>query len=264
MRVLHKEVAIWDGSFTRACERQFSISLCTACMGRAHNLVKTLPKNLTDNAAYPKLEFVVLDYNSQDGLERWVREDMMAHIESGRLVYARTTEPKYFRMSHARNVAFKVASGEIVCNVDADNWTNPGFAEMLNRLANEQPNHAVFAKGRQLLRGRIGFFKAEWEELLGGYDEDIQNYGHEDNDLVERAYLQGFKLMPFGDAYISRIGTHGSEKIANMEVKDWKQTEDENKKICRAKLERGLFKANEGRAWGAAALTKNFMEEIRL
>jgi glycosyltransferase involved in cell wall biosynthesis len=262
MKVFDREVAIWDGTFTRACERQYAISFCTVCAGRLHDLAKTLARNIIDNAAYPKLEFVVLDYHSRDNLEKWMRENMSAHIESGRVVYARTTEPKYYQPSHPRNIAFKLASGEIVCNVDADNWTNPGFAEAINRLANEQPERAVLAKGKQLLRGRIGFFKREWVELLGGYDEDLKSYGHEDIDLVQRAYLQGFKLMHFGGQYVSRIETHYLEKIANMEITNWTQIEDVNKGISIAKLQRGILKANEGRSWGVATVTRNFKEVV--
>ena len=233
-------------------------------MGRIHDLIRTLPRNICDNAAYSNLEFVLLDYNSQDGLEQWVAGNMMQYIQSGRLVYARTTEPKYYNMCHSRNVAFKLASGEIVCNVDADNWTGPDFARTLNKLANEQPERAVFAKSRQLIRGRIAFYKREWEELLGGYDEDLRNYGHDDRDLVNRALLQGFRLMRFGETQVSRIPTSNTERVLNMEAKRWRDSEGQNKAISKTKIESGELKANQGRSWGSALLMRNFSEQIAL
>src|SRR5688572_31144005 len=132
MMVTRQSDDMWDGQFTRPVTRQFTISFCTTCMGRIHDLAQTLPRNMADNADYPALEFVLLDYHSRDGLEQWVKDHLMPHIESGRLVYARTVEPEWYEMAHSRNVAFKLASGQIVCNVDADNWTGPGFAAVLN------------------------------------------------------------------------------------------------------------------------------------
>lgn len=264
MKVHGETVAVWNGHLTRAATRNYSISFCTTCMNRLHDLMQTLPKNISDNASYPHLEFVLLDYNSRDGLENWVTANLMEHIESGRLVYARTTEPQFYQMAHSRNVAFKLATGEIVCNVDADNWTGPGFAEKLNRLANEQPTRAVFTKSRQLIRGRIAFYKHEWEHLLGGYDEDLRHYGFDDMDLMHRALLQGFTLMPFGGQYVSRISTPTEEKGANMEISEWRKTERLNRKISKAKIKNGDLKSNVGRPWGAAVLTKNFSERIVL
>ena len=262
MRVHGRRVDVWNGQFTRPLDRQFSISLCTTCMGRANDLAQTLPKNIADNADYPHLEFVVLDYNSQDGLEQWIKENMMPYVESGRLVYAKTTEPKWYQMAHSRNVAFKLASGEIVCNVDADNWTGPGFASVLNRLANERQSRAVFTKGRQLIRGRLAFYKQEWEKELGGYDETLQHYGHDDMDLMYRALLQGFRLMWFGKDYVERIRTGSLERVQNMAVKNWRHTEKINRAVSDSNIERGLLKSNEGRTWGAAVVQKNFTENL--
>jgi GT2 family glycosyltransferase len=259
-----KPVDIWDGQFSRGVTREFSISLCTTCMGRLDDLLQTLPTNIADNADYPRVEFVLLDYNSQDGLEKWVKENMSGHVESGKLVYARTTEPKWYHMAHSRNVAFKLATGEIVCNVDADNWTGPGFATALNRLANEKPERAVFVKGWRLLRGRVGLYRKEWLELLGGYDESLTGYGHDDRDLVDRSLLQQFRLMWFGGQYVTRIQTARSVKVANMEAKNWKATETANKERSAENIQKGLFKSNEGRKWGSAILRKNFREEIVL
>ncbi len=44
------------------------IAFCTTCKNRANHLIRTLPQNLNDNADYEDCVFVVLDYNSKDGL----------------------------------------------------------------------------------------------------------------------------------------------------------------------------------------------------
>jgi len=73
-------------------------------------------------------------------------------------------------MSHSRNVAFKMATGDIVANVDADNLIRRGFAEMLNRLAELRPARALFAV--RDIAGQLAMYKNEWLEL-GGYDETL-------------------------------------------------------------------------------------------
>ncbi|GAG26081.1 unnamed protein product, partial [marine sediment metagenome] len=89
---------IWDKEFKNEVTKYHSISFCTTCMGRLYNLKETLPINFKDNESYPDLEFVILDYNSNDNLGEWMKNNMMHHIESGKVSYYRTTEPKYFSM----------------------------------------------------------------------------------------------------------------------------------------------------------------------
>lgn len=67
------------------------ISFCITCMNRLKHLQETLEKNILDNFLVDEVEFVVLDYNSQDGLEEWIAQSMMKYIEMGILVYYRTT-----------------------------------------------------------------------------------------------------------------------------------------------------------------------------
>ncbi len=260
---------IWDCQFSSNIKKIYKISFCTTCMDRLYNLKETLPKNIEDNEEYPNLEFVVLDYNSKDGLEKWIKKYMMNHIESGRLVYYRTSEPKYFSMSHSRNIAFKVATGEIVNNLDADNYTkNPPDADLkeiwpfyLNRMANERSRKIIFSKGKRSMHGRIGFYKDEFIEELGGYDEGLLGYGHDDHDLVKRAWKLNYSMYWWGGRYCYRLKTSRKEKSSHME-RHWKITEKENIKKSAKNIELGKFKANEGQHWGKAHLIKNFSEEI--
>ena len=264
---------IWDGIFTKPVKKMYNISFCITCMDRLYDLKETLPKNIEDNKSYPNLEFVILDYNSNDGLGKWMKKNMMQHIESGKVVYYRTTEPKYFDMSHSRNIAFKVATGDIVNNLDADNYTRRldiekpeiCWAEYLNRMANsasECPKNPIFAKGKQLLHGRIGFFKNDFLNL-GGYDEGLEGYGHDDQDLMQRANLLDFKLYSWGGTYYDKIKTSKKEKNINME-KNWKTTEKINKIKSYDNIKAGKLVANQGKHWGKATLIKNFKKEIKI
>lgn len=52
------------------------ISFCITCMNRLKHLQETLEKNILDNFLVDEVEFVVLDYNSQDGLEEWIAQSI--------------------------------------------------------------------------------------------------------------------------------------------------------------------------------------------
>ena len=255
---------IWNNTLTQKIEKFYKISLCTTCMDRLYTLKECLPKNIEDNADYPNLEFVVLDYNGKDNVTQWMKDNMMEHIESGRVAFYRTEEPQFYSMSHSRNVAFKLATGDIVNNVDSDNYVNKAFASYLNFLANECPEKAAFSKGKRMMNGRLGFYKSDFIDILGGYDEDLDGYGADDHNLLYRAMSDKFKLMWYGGRFVWRIKTSGKEKTSNMKNKSWRDSEKKNKVITEEKLEKGIVKVNTDRHWGKATVIKNFTEEISI
>jgi len=258
------EPTYWNGKFDNSVDKYLKVSLCTTVMDRLHDLKRTLPKNIEDNSDYPNMEYVILDYNSQDDLEGWVKSEMANFIEDGIVVYVRTEEPTYYSMTHSRNIAFKVASGDIVNNVDADSYTNEGFATYLNMLAHQQPEKAIFGKGRKMLRGRLGFYRKEFIELLAGYDEDLKGYGHDDHDIMHRAWGLGFSLMWFGGQYYTPVDDHRKHQGKNYQHASWRYTEKRNKVLSFFNIAAGKFKANEGHHWGKATLIKNFKEEVKI
>ena len=253
--------------------KQYKISYCQTCMNRLHDLKETLFLNIKSNESYPNLEFIILDYNSTDGLGKWIKKNMMGYIKSGRLNYYRTEEPEYFSMSHSRNIAFKVATGEIVNNLDVDNYTfditgkykpEKCWAYRINEIAHQYKEKNIFVKSKQRRHGRIGFYKKEFIEILGGYDENLEGYGWDDHDLVDRAMMLGFTHISWtGHDYYQRIWTGGKEKNANMK-RNYKETEKENMEKSKRNISKGIFKANKERHWGKATLIKNFKEKIKI
>lgn len=258
---------LWNEKFEKEIRKQYRISFCTTCMGRLKYLQQTLPFNIERNKEYSNLEFVILNYNSKDDMEEWMKRNMMKYIETGKVVYYKTTEPEYYSMTHSRNVAFKVSTGDIINNVDADNFTyndeykiQECWASYLNKIANQFDENILFAKGKQLLRGRIGFYKKDFLKL-GGYDEDLEGYGYDDHDIAVRAKEMGFVLCPWRGKYFHRIRTGRKEKGENMK-RPWKKTERENKKKSINNIEQGRLVANWDKHWGKAHLIKNFEIEM--
>jgi hypothetical protein len=155
-------------------------------MNRLEHLQKTLEKNILDNFLVDDVEFVVLDYNSQDGLEEWMSQFMMKYIEMGVLVYYRTTEPTCYLRSHSRNMVFRLAQGNIVCNLDADNFLGKGFAEfMMEEFRDKKDIFYISALYKRDVFGRVCLKKIDFTSVKG-YNEALVGYGLEDADLFER------------------------------------------------------------------------------
>jgi hypothetical protein len=249
-------------------------------MGRLHHLKKTLPYNLANNQ-YKNLEFVILDYNSSDGLEEWMRLNMMNHIESGRVSYYRTSEPKFWRIGHAKNLSSIVATGDIICNIDADNYIKD-FAEYVNENMNK-PTDILCARAIIIERkgdkiesfsvdrspgprfdacGRICVRKETFVEV-GGYDEHFATYCNDDIFFKVKCVLAGCNIKLINDDYLRHIIAH---------TNDDRQVNCENKySIIRDStilansyyiklLNDNIMQQNGGRA----LLIKNFAEEINL
>lgn len=244
----------WDGEADAPVLKKNKISICTTVMNRLGDLKQTLGKNIADNLAYKNIEWVILDYNSDiDEVRPWVKIEFGDLVVLGIVKVYRSVGHDFYSMAHSRNIAFKSATGDIVLNVDADNYTNEGFAEYINLLANQVPEKCIFAKGKKMLRGRLGFYRSEFTDILGGYNEQLVGYGHDDHDLLNRAWCSGMKMTWFGGEYYSNTGSpkHDTGNYANNE---WKYTEKMNKIISWANISMRRYKANLGYDWGKGNL----------
>jgi len=190
------------------------IAFCITCMNRLNHLQQTLEKNILDNYLMGQVEFVLLDYNSKDGLEEWVHNNMWKYIDEGILVYYRTTESEHYLRSHSRNMAFRLANATILCNLDADNFLGKGFADFMLQEFSRYGN--TFFTNNYSVRDTFGRFCVRTEDfiLIRGYNEALQGYGYEDADIFNRLRNKGLKQMFFDNpgfyhfvnhSYIDRI-----------------------------------------------------------
>ncbi|TDX00979.1 glycosyltransferase family 2 protein [Dinghuibacter silviterrae] len=197
------------------------ISFCTVCMNRLHQLKRTLLQNIRDNEDYPDLEFILLDYNSQDGMAEWVYENCQEYLATGKLVYYRTYSPAVFNHSHSKNVAFTLATGDIVCSINADHYTGRNYAHYV---------HDAFEKGNNIVLTPIDFFKTKGNhrppgDVMGkvcvkksdflsvnGFDESMGNYGFEDYDFINRLEMSGVRRVLIEDPSFLEFIAHSDEE----------------------------------------------------
>ncbi|MBE8721365.1 glycosyltransferase family 2 protein [Sphingobacterium pedocola] len=197
----------------------FRISFCTTCMNRLSYLKQTLPQNLADNMDYENLEYVLLDYNSSDGLEDYIKSNYSEELNNGKLIYFRIDSVEFYDWTHSRNLAVSLATGDIICNIDADNFTGAGFAKYVNQMFKNMQDvflttYYVPLRKNDVL-GRICMLKSSFLNI-GGYDERMKHYGFEDIDLIHRLERSGLKKVDIDNSlFLNAIQHSNQERTSN-------------------------------------------------
>ena len=199
------------------------ISLCTSISNRIEDFQYTLPHNLKFIESYGKqVEWIVADYGSNNINE--VRELIESAKKPANLnmIYHRHNEK--WNIGRAKKLAHDLASGDILLNLDADNFIGIRFLELLDQVYQENPLSIVYYKweptfleyrnniGLDLgFMGKIALSKAIYN-VIGGYPIDLQGYGGDDSDLINRALL-----LPINEVLLNDHMRHWTKTIPTVD-----------------------------------------------
>lgn len=223
-------------------------------MGRVHHLMNTLPVNLH---IAPDCEFVLLNYGSKDGMHEWVRENIRPWIERGTVKYYRTQLPEHFVATHAKNIAHRQATGDILCNLDADNFLIDGFVEFVQKTMKNKdsiitaPVFDMFNMSGSC--GKIAVHRTHFYEV-NGYNEDINiGWGWDDIDFEFRTAMHNkLKYVETPPQFCRVIDHDEKERGKNFRNKNTKESQQISFQFLnRAKTEKDYI-ANKNREWGIA------------
>ena len=78
--------------------KKYKISFCTSCTGRLHHLKETFLSNLNNNIDYGDIEFVLLNWNSRDGMNDWVQQNLGEYITDCVVTDLHTKQAPNFQM----------------------------------------------------------------------------------------------------------------------------------------------------------------------
>jgi len=238
-----------------------TIAFCITCKGRAQHVRQTLPRNLADNASYSDARFILLDYNSQDGLADYVKAAHRADLDSGRLVVYTYPNVEQFKMAHAKNMAHRLGMMEgasILVNMDADNYTGAGFAGYVANHMTD-PNVFLWANMNQPDRpgrgcsGRIAVTKNAFLKL-GGYDEKYETWSPDDKDFNARLRRLGYEGREIPRPYLNVV-LH-NDKIRFKEYKGARHDKHAYQEFC-AVSESTNTVVNYGK-FGCGTVFRNF------
>lgn len=160
-----------------------AISFVTTCKGRLAHLQQTLPRMVAQGA---DCEVVVVDYDCPDGTTNWVAR----HHPGVRRV--EVTRQPGFHKARALNLGAKAASAPWLMFVDADILLAPDFAAQIRPLL----ILGRFLRPEPLVADAWGSCLVRRDDFLavGGYDEVLQGWGGEDDDMY-------YRLQQFGGCF---------------------------------------------------------------
>jgi len=243
------------------------ISICIPNMNRTYDLKQTLPKTIQAINNSPPAEIVVLDYDSKDDLEEYIKttKDTVFLEEGNTLLYTKSPNHPYFSISHSRNLAALASHGEYIIILDADISPHEDFINYIRELIEKENPIWMCEKGLTIegfTAGRIPVVKRDEFISAGGYDERFNVCGPEDKDICMRLHRRGGKFIAFPHSLTDEIYTPRKEKIRNLNLELYKDELPKGKgwtKLVMSRTMRKIYEennankalvANEGKEWG--------------
>lgn len=216
-------------------KRKPTMTYCTTCYNRFWQLKETLPRNLERISGETGVDMVVVNFRGDDSdeMETWVKENLGQYLESGVLKFYTRNRPFDWNVAIAKNVSHRLAQGDILVNLDCDNYIQENDVRIIKYYF--ESNNNILLHMSKHNKNTIGFLlqlginvpekyhHLDQDELgdvgrmvttrktffdIGGYNEQMQFMGFEDTDLLLR-------ICKNGSAYI-HIPPNMNDEMSNI------------------------------------------------
>jgi hypothetical protein len=194
-------------------------SIVAACMNRHASLNKTLPSWL---ALVNISEVVIVDWSSTPPLVESI--DFLSAAEQ-RVRVIRVENETSWVLSRAYNLAILSATRRQIIRMDCDYKVEREFLGVhdlsIQENAHRSAQNRVFYGGNFTLardenevhlNGAMLLWRSDFQSV-GGYDERIQTYGWEDEDLFYRLERSGLRRESINYDYIAHVGHDDSSRL---------------------------------------------------
>lgn len=175
------------------------VSFCITHLDRIEQITNSLPRNLQDNRRdADSIEFVLVDFDKDEDLCRWLQKHFKRDLASGYLRYFRANKLSFWHSSIAKNTAHRLGRGEILVNLDGDNYTGRDGGRFIYEVfVKHHYQLALWQYAGDLADGSYGRISLRREVFmrLGGYDESFYPVAYEDGDLLERLKACGIRIL---------------------------------------------------------------------
>lgn len=225
------------------------ISLCTTCCNRLGQFEQTFEANAEQILAYPEVEWVIVNFNSADALDRFMG-DRLGDLPE-RIVYVRESSGRSWHASIAKNVAHRHAAGRVLMNLDCDNLIGDAL-EVVEEYFGQHYRLAHLWTG-VLGDGTYGRIAIDRElfHALGGYDESFYPMAYQDADLVARAAAMQARCIrvpsPEGLALVN--SKTDSLRNCRPDGLTWHDYNQRNRARSQANIAAGHLVANLPHGW---------------
>lgn len=146
---------------------------------------------MDENLTYTKVgevEICILVYNDPETY-KYLEVNYTEHLSDGRLVISHRGDDKPFSCGYVKNFAHDLGKGEILFNLDADNFIDTPHQALLLLKENEILRHVG---GQDVgLSGRIGVYRKHYLTVKGYRDVGRQD----DGDFIRRLLWESGEKM---------------------------------------------------------------------
>jgi len=175
------------------------VSFCITHKNRFHQIAETLTKNLNDNRIDEgRVEFILVDFGSDHDMKNWVADQFSAEISSEYLKFFHTSKLEKWHAPIAKNTAHRLSTGQILVNLDGDNFTGyRGGQFVYEHFMENQHDICCWQFSGRNGDGSFGRIASARDTFfgIGGYNEELLEMGFQDRDLVRRLEMSGVKVV---------------------------------------------------------------------
>lgn len=227
-----------------------NISFCTTVYNRYWQLLSTFDENADLIAAEDCTEWLIVDFGSTDGAIELLFEKLRKHPRGIRFFSESSGRP--WHSSYAKNVAHRLAAGQILMNLDCDNFVRDAIST-IRRYFSEGVAALHMSSGiaRDGTTGRIAVTRDAFSSV-GGYDESLLPMGYQDYDFLARLAAAGHLVARWNCAPGTAILNSKDDSIeyCRRGSMTWADYDRYNREISAANIAAGKLVANCGQ-WHA-------------
>lgn len=157
-------------------------------------------------------EVVIVDWSS----------DEPVMFQDPRITMVRVTDQPYWVASKCHNLGLRLARGEFVLRLDADDLLEPGFfkrhpLDLASGVFYYVDQTKIREENEIHLAGVIYATRSDFLKV-NGYNERIVTYGYEDDDLVARLRLHGVRALPLDFDTLHHIPHDERSRLVNQPI----------------------------------------------
>lgn len=178
-----------------------NISVVCCCMDRVKNLMTCIKSWIQFDEIK---EIIIMDYGSEPPIKNISQKDK-------RIVQYRY-DAEYWHLTKAYNIAIQLAKYDIILKLDADYYLYKYFFKH-HKL---YPNICIVGDKEYdpSLNGFLMIYKKDFM-YINGYNENIINYGYDDDDIKNRLKKNNIELHNINYEFIKHIDHGDDERKAN-------------------------------------------------
>lgn len=209
------------------------LSIIVPCFKRLDHLRVTLP--ILDRQAKTSRSEVIVSCQGCKKVGEWLRGQILSRkLRQVTNVEGVRTDER-FRLPEARNDGARNTRGEFLLHMDCDIFCNEGFVQaVLDKIDTGKMNkNSYLTIGPIPNRAGPGYngilcLHKDTYWRLGGYDENLQNYGYHDTRFILKCIAADLSHVWLPHGYVCHIDHEDDLRVANYPEKDISKSYTQN------------------------------------